>query len=66
MVPLYDTLGPDTIQYVIGHSGMEVLFLEEKSFSNLWKSGDLHKLKYIVSMDIISEENKRIAHQNNI
>lgn len=36
MVPLYDTLGPDTIGYVIGHANIEVLFIEKKAIKNLW------------------------------
>lgn len=48
MVPLYDTLGPETISYVIGHSGIENLFVEKKVIGNLWKSGDLHNLKTII------------------
>lgn len=51
MVPLYDTLGPDTISYVIGHSNMETLFMEKTAFKNLWKADSLHNLKNIVSFD---------------
>lgn len=51
MVPLYDTLGPDASEFVIGHSGMEVLFVEEKAFDSVWKANNLHKLKTIVSFE---------------
>lgn len=51
MIPLYDTLGPETISFVIGHSNIEVLFAEKSSIKNLWTSGDLHNLKTIVSFE---------------
>ncbi|KRX04925.1 hypothetical protein PPERSA_06559 [Pseudocohnilembus persalinus] len=52
MVPLYDTLGPDTIGYVIGHANIEVLFIEKKAIKNLWnKKTELHNLKYLVCLD---------------
>lgn len=67
MVPLYDTLGPDSIQFVIGHSGMEVIFIEDKEFDPIWKCPDLHNLKTIVSLEkTISEENKKKAQEKNI
>lgn len=48
IIPLYDTLGPETISYVIGHSEIETLFCEASAIPNLWKSGNLHNLKTLV------------------
>lgn len=35
MVPLYDTLGPETIGYVIEHSGIESCFVSKDTISQL-------------------------------
>lgn len=57
MVPLYDTLGPETIGYVIGHANLEVLFIESKVVKNLWsKDTNLHNLKTLVCIDEKMEE----------
>ena len=48
VVPLYDTLGPETISYVIGHSGVENLFLEKSAFKNLWKADNLHRIRNLI------------------
>jgi long-chain acyl-CoA synthetase len=48
MIPLYDTLGPETISFVIGHSNIETLFIEKSAFTNLWKAKELFNLKTIV------------------
>lgn len=48
IIPLYDTLGPETISFVIGHSGIESMFIEKSVLKNLWKAGELHKLKTVI------------------
>jgi len=56
MIPLYDTLGPDTIPYVLNQSGIETIFVSAPSVLTLLKVGDLGKLKNIVTFDTLTQD----------
>lgn len=51
MIPLYDTLGPDSVSYVLGHSGISTCICSTQSMETLAKTNQLHGLKNIISLD---------------
>ena len=51
MIPLYDTLGPETIPFVFNHTNITTCFCSEPSVSTLMKTKDLGKLKTLVLFD---------------
>ncbi|KAL4434742.1 hypothetical protein ABPG74_017162 [Tetrahymena malaccensis] len=51
MVPLYDSLGPESISYVLGHSGITTCYCSTPSIQTLSKTKDLHELKNIIAYD---------------
>lgn len=77
-VALYDTLGPDAVQYITAHAELEVIFVEKHHLSGLFeavesaKDGEL-KLKYVIQYDVqekfnnsheaVSDEDKQKATQ---
>ncbi len=61
MVPLYDTLGPDSISYVINHSEITSCFCCISSLKTLLKTENIGKLKNIVCFDDIPNEEKEKA-----
>ncbi|KAI9281094.1 hypothetical protein BY458DRAFT_450589 [Sporodiniella umbellata] len=55
-VALYDTLGPDTVEYVINHSELETVICSGDHIADLLKiKHKLPGLKTIISMDSIEE-----------
>ena len=51
-VALYDTLGPNALEFILNHAEIEVTFCSGDRISNLLKiSSKCPKLKYIVSFD---------------
>lgn len=44
MIPLYDTLGPETIPYVLNQSGINTIFVSAPSALTLDKVKDLGQL----------------------
>lgn len=51
MVPIYDTLGPDTISYVLNHSKIKSLFCTKIALTSLLKSEDWGYLKNLILID---------------
>ncbi|EAR92332.1 AMP-binding enzyme family protein (macronuclear) [Tetrahymena thermophila SB210] len=51
MVPLYDTLGPESASYILGHSGILTCICSTQQIDILSKATNLHDLKYIISID---------------
>jgi long-chain acyl-CoA synthetase len=68
IVPLYDTLGPESIQYVIEHANLETIFCSTDPLTNLLKRAkELKGLKNIVALDEpVSDEHKRLAAEAGI
>ena len=44
MVPIYETLGPESISYVLNHSEIKTCFCDKNGISTLLKTKDLGKL----------------------
>jgi len=68
-VCFYDTLGPESVEFVINQteltsiacSGMYV-----KNLVELKKTGKIHSLQHLISFDIITEEDRALAESANI
>jgi long-chain acyl-CoA synthetase len=56
MIPLYDTLGIDTIPFVLNQSEIATIFCSAPSVLTLLKCGDLGKLEYVVTLDDLTQE----------
>ncbi|TDL27290.1 acetyl-CoA synthetase-like protein [Rickenella mellea] len=60
-VSLYDTLGKDAVEYIIGHSHLTVVFVTLEHIPTLLSiSRRIPMLKMIVSIDDLSEEIKKV------
>lgn len=60
-VSLYDTLGKDSVEYIINHSHLTVIFSTSDHISELLKIAPrVPFLKYIISIDNLAPESKRI------
>ena len=58
MVSLYDTLGKDSISYIINHSGITTCFCCDSSLKKLIEVPNLGGLKNIVYFDPVSNDDK--------
>ncbi|CAD8054344.1 unnamed protein product [Paramecium sonneborni] len=56
MIPLYDTLGLETIPFILEHTQMSTLFVSNSSVDTLLKVKEYHALKNIVTFDELSQE----------
>jgi len=56
LVPIYDTLGPENISYVLNHSQVHNMFCSKAAAETLMKTQDLGKLKTIICFDKLPEE----------
>lgn len=56
MIPLYDTLGIETIPFVLNQSEIATIFCSAVSVLTLLKVADLGQLKNIVTMDQLTPE----------
>ncbi|KAL4446543.1 hypothetical protein ABPG74_005481 [Tetrahymena malaccensis] len=66
MVPLYDTLGPESITYILDQTGIETVFSAVEGVDALLKSKDICKLKNIVLFDEIPEEKREKLTQRGL
>ncbi|CAN6468968.1 unnamed protein product [Victoria cruziana] len=59
-VPLYDTLGPNAVDFIIGHAEIEYVFVQATKLSGLLKnnSQSVKRLKCIVSFSSVTKERK--------
>lgn len=48
MIPFYDTLGPDSVSFVLAHSEIVTCFCSASAIETLSKTKELHNLKNIV------------------
>lgn len=53
IVPIYETLGPESISYVINHSGISTCFCSDSGIKSLMKTQNLGNLKTLVAIDPI-------------
>ncbi|KAG7378186.1 Long chain acyl-CoA synthetase 7 peroxisomal [Phytophthora pseudosyringae] len=67
VVPLYDTLGPDAVPFVINHTDLSVLFCGSKQFDVIMACiTKCPSVTTIVMIDPITDEQKRLAAANEI
>ncbi|KAJ3551143.1 hypothetical protein NM688_g4894 [Phlebia brevispora] len=60
-VPLYDTLGKDTVEFIINHTDMPLIFVTSQHIPKLLKiSSKIPTLKIIVAMEPLELESKTI------
>jgi len=60
-VSLYDTLGPDSVEYIIGHANLTLIFATSQHLSTLLKlAPKVPMLKVIVSIDPLIGEAKNV------
>ena len=55
-IPLYDTLGDENITYVLNHTQLETVFVNDGSLKSLMKCKDLVAVKNIVCYDEYTPE----------
>lgn len=62
-VPLYDTLGPDAINYIVGHAEIDFVFVQDKKVKNLLKADctNAKRIKLIICFTDMTEEEKNKA-----
>ncbi|KAG7389581.1 Long chain acyl-CoA synthetase 7 peroxisomal [Phytophthora boehmeriae] len=67
LVPLYDTLGPDAVPFVINHTELSILFCGKKQFDVIMNcASKCQTLKTVVLLESISDEQKQLAVANSI
>ncbi|CAD8177408.1 unnamed protein product [Paramecium pentaurelia] len=59
MVPFYDTLGPDSIPFILGQTNIETMFLSADATKSLLKCKEKYKLQNLVLFDQLTEELER-------
>ncbi|XP_020573514.1 long chain acyl-CoA synthetase 6, peroxisomal-like isoform X2 [Phalaenopsis equestris] len=57
-VPLYDTLGPDAVSYIVNHSDIQVIFCLPQTLSNLLSS--LHRIPSLHLIVVIGSSDDKI------
>ncbi|CAB4271878.1 unnamed protein product [Prunus armeniaca] len=64
-VPLYDTLGPGAVNYIVDHAEVEVVFIQDKKVKELLNPDcrSLQRLKVMVCFTSLTEEEKEKAVQ---
>ncbi|BBG98578.1 AMP-dependent synthetase and ligase family protein [Prunus dulcis] len=64
-VPLYDTLGPGAVNYIVDHAEVEVVFIQDKKVKELLNPDcrSLQRLKVMVCFTSLTEEEKENAVQ---
>ncbi|KUF87502.1 Long chain acyl-CoA synthetase 7 [Phytophthora nicotianae] len=67
VVPLYDTLGPEAVPFVINHTELKILFCGSKQFDVIMNCiSKCPSVKTIVMVDPITDEQKRLAAASDI
>jgi len=66
---IYDTLGPDSIEFIYSQTGVQTTFCSGENLTKLLKSakeGKFVSLKNVVSFDEVPEESKKLAKELNL
>lgn len=62
-VSLYDTLGPDSVSYIINHATLSILFTAPDKIPGLLRiAKQLPNLKVIISIDPLGKQVKPLLH----
>lgn len=59
LVPFYDTLGPQSISFVLEQTKVETIFISEQSLKVILNCKEFHSLKNLVLLDKISDDQKK-------
>ncbi|GLU16722.1 hypothetical protein SLE2022_331390 [Rubroshorea leprosula] len=67
-VPLYDTLGPGAVNFIIDHAELDFVFVQDKKVKELLNTvcTSAQRLKAIVCFTVLKEEEKDMATQKGI
>lgn len=63
-VPLYDTLGPDVVRFVLEHTGLSCVACTRKelgSLCNAKKTGSVERFKVVILVDGVTAEAEQMA-----
>ncbi|KAF1319367.1 Long-chain-fatty-acid-coa ligase, partial [Globisporangium splendens] len=67
LVPLYDTLGPDAVPYIVNHTELTVMFAGVDQFNVVMECKDqCPKLQFLIQFEDVTDEQRRIASSKNI
>ncbi|TMW67699.1 hypothetical protein Poli38472_011319 [Pythium oligandrum] len=67
LVPLYDTLGPDAVPYIVNHTDQTLLICANEQFDNVLKCKDVcPTLKYIVQFEHVTDEQRQQAMKKGV
>jgi long-chain acyl-CoA synthetase len=66
LVCLYDTLGVDTVGFILNHSKPVAVFADNVSVNNLLKYSDIGKVHTIICYDTITEEQQTKANEKKL
>lgn len=58
-VPFYDTLGPDSISFILEQTNLETMIIAESSLKSIFACQKKNKLKNLILIDKLSEENNK-------
>ncbi|CAD8073793.1 unnamed protein product [Paramecium sonneborni] len=56
MVPFYDTLGPESIPFILDQTNIETMFISGEATKSLLQCKEKYKLKNLVLLDSISDQ----------
>jgi len=59
IVPMYDTLGPDSTTYILEDTNLDTIFTSSETIGNILNTPNLVKVKTIVCFDPITDEKYR-------
>ena len=67
-VPIYDTLGPEAVEYILSHTMTEILVASNENISKLIKKDKFANIKSIIKMDkdALSLEESNVLFKKNI
>ncbi|GLE02599.1 hypothetical protein PINS_up011440 [Pythium insidiosum] len=67
LVPLYDTLGPDAVPYIVNHTEQELLVCAQEQFKVVLECKDAcPNLRYVVQYEDVTPEQREIAAHKGI
>ncbi|KAL3657503.1 hypothetical protein V7S43_017641 [Phytophthora oleae] len=67
LVPLYDTLGPDAVPFIVNHTELRVLFCGKKQFDVVMECvAECPTLKIVVQFEPVTEEQVQQAKAKNV
>lgn len=65
-MPFYDTLGPESVTYILNHTNLTTVFCSGECAKVLSKTDNLGKLKTVVLFDDIEPETKSALQKRSL